>query len=86
MDRGPWGELTFDHLVPRSRGGRTEFRNIVTACRPCNARKGHQTCEEAGMFPLTLPRQPTTLPLAAPLADTLVIPDEWAPYLGPFVT
>lgn len=32
-------ELTFDHVVPRSRGGRTTWGNVVTACGPCNLRK-----------------------------------------------
>jgi 5-methylcytosine-specific restriction endonuclease McrA len=40
-----WSELTYDHLVPRSRGGRTNFLNIVTACKPCNAKKANLTCE-----------------------------------------
>jgi 5-methylcytosine-specific restriction endonuclease McrA len=80
-----WGELTYDHLWPRSRGGRTEFSNIVTACKPCNARKGHRTCDEAGMFPLYPPRQPAALPLAPPIVDGRS-PDEWEPFLGPYVT
>ncbi|MBN1612633.1 MAG: HNH endonuclease [Polyangiaceae bacterium] len=75
-----WGELTFDHLVPRSRGGRTEFRNIVTACRPCNTRKANRTCDEAGMFPLMLPRQPDSLPLGLPVLLG-AIPSEWAPFV-----
>ena len=81
-----WGELTFDHLVPRSRGGRTEFRNIVASCKPCNARKGDRTCEEAGMFPLSLPEQPATLPLAFPVVKATAIPAEWVPFLGPYAT
>jgi 5-methylcytosine-specific restriction endonuclease McrA len=48
-------ELTFDHLVPRSRGGRTTWENIVTACGPCNLRKGGRSPRDAG---LTLPRRP----------------------------
>lgn len=48
-------ELTFDHLVPRSRGGRTAWDNIVTACGPCNLRKGGRSLREAG---LALPRRP----------------------------
>jgi 5-methylcytosine-specific restriction endonuclease McrA len=75
-----WGELTFDHLVPRSRGGRTEFRNIVTACKPCNTRKANRTCDEAGMFPLNVPRQPDSLPLGLPVLLG-AIPSEWAPFV-----
>ncbi len=80
-----WGDLTYDHLVPRSRGGRTEFSNIVTACKPCNARKGHRTSDEAGMFPLHAPRQPASLSLAPPIVHG-VSPVEWEPFLGPYVT
>jgi 5-methylcytosine-specific restriction endonuclease McrA len=75
-------ELTFDHLVPRSRGGRKSFTNIVTACRPCNARKGNRTCDQAGMFPLREPTHPRALPLAATLAAEQGAPEEWLPYLG----
>ena len=42
-------ELTFDHVIPRSRGGRTEWENIVMACQACNARKADKTPTEAGM-------------------------------------
>ena len=38
----PANELTFDHLVPRSRGGRTAWTNILTACTRCNLRKGNR--------------------------------------------
>ncbi len=52
-------ELTFDHVIPRSRGGETSWDNIVAACRPCNTRKGHQLPREIGMHPMTTPRTPT---------------------------
>lgn len=51
-------DLTFDHVVPRSRGGRTSWENIVTACAPCNLAKGGRTPQEAGMRPLMPPRRP----------------------------
>ena len=47
----PAPELTFDHLVPRSRGGRTAWANIVTACTRCNLRKGNRLPQECGMHP-----------------------------------
>jgi 5-methylcytosine-specific restriction endonuclease McrA len=55
--------LTFDHVVPRARGGRTEWTNVVTACEPCNLRKGHRLPKEAGMFPLLRPAEPNTYEL-----------------------
>ncbi|ASN80337.1 MULTISPECIES: HNH endonuclease [Deinococcus] len=52
-------ELTMDHVMPRSRGGRHHWENVVTACRPCNQRKGNQTPDEAGMPLRSRPRAPT---------------------------
>jgi 5-methylcytosine-specific restriction endonuclease McrA len=52
-------ELTFDHVVPKSRGGHTEWENIVTACQCCNTRKGNRLPQEVNMYPITEPRQPT---------------------------
>jgi 5-methylcytosine-specific restriction endonuclease McrA len=46
---GARGELTFDHVVPRSHGGRTTWDNIVAACSPCNLCKGGRTPAQAGM-------------------------------------
>jgi 5-methylcytosine-specific restriction endonuclease McrA len=44
-------ELTFDHVVPKSRGGRTSWQNVVTACSPCNLRKGNLLLKESGPRP-----------------------------------
>ncbi len=57
--------LTFDHLVPRSRGGRTVWDNVVTACEPCNLRKGHRLSRESRVFPLRPPHEPTNFELQA---------------------
>ena len=35
-------DLTFDHVIPRSQGGKTNWTNVVAACRPCNFKKGKQ--------------------------------------------
>ena len=53
-------ELTFDHLVPRSRGGRTLWENVVSACTTCNLKKGNRLPRESGMHPRRPPFQPTT--------------------------
>ncbi|MDQ6888379.1 MAG: HNH endonuclease [Gemmatimonadota bacterium] len=50
--------LTRDHLVPLSRGGTNEWTNVITACSPCNTRKGNRMPEEIGMHPLTHPVEP----------------------------
>jgi 5-methylcytosine-specific restriction endonuclease McrA len=51
--------LTRDHVVPLSRGGRDEWRNVVTACEPCNNSKADRTPDEAGLRLLAEPRTPT---------------------------
>ncbi|MEM6650415.1 MAG: HNH endonuclease [Pseudomonadota bacterium] len=50
--------LTFDHVIPRSRGGKTTWQNIVTACSSCNLRKGNKMPKEVRMFPAQPPHQP----------------------------
>ncbi len=62
-DPFPTHDLTFDHLVPRSRGGRTVWENVVTACSPCNLTKGDQLCHEAEMYPMVRPGQPSSFEL-----------------------
>jgi len=56
---GALTELTFDHLVPRSKGGRTLWDNVVTACSPCNLKKGSKLAREARMWPTHKPVRPT---------------------------
>lgn len=50
--------LTLDHVIPRSKGGRHSWDNIVTACEPCNIRKGNRTPQQAGMSLRALPKSP----------------------------
>ena len=51
-------DLTFDHVTPRSRGGRTAWENIVACCIPCNSEKADRTPAEADMKLLSIPRKP----------------------------
>ena len=55
-------ELTLDHLVPRSVGGRSTWENLVLACVPCNVRKGSRLPEDAGMPLIRKPRKPRWIP------------------------
>jgi 5-methylcytosine-specific restriction endonuclease McrA len=48
-------ELTLDHVIPRSLGGKSTWENLVACCHPCNNRKGNRKAEQAGM---KLHRQP----------------------------
>ncbi|MGF1467477.1 MAG: HNH endonuclease [Sandaracinaceae bacterium] len=73
-------ELNLDHVVPRSRGGRSSWENLVTSCRPCNLKKGWETPEEAGMRLLKRPVRPNwtmALQLAAQRRRFV----EWEPFL-----
>jgi 5-methylcytosine-specific restriction endonuclease McrA len=57
--RFPTSELTFDHVIPRSRGGSSCWRNLIASCAPCNASKGDMLPRECGMHPLKTPVHPT---------------------------
>lgn len=74
-------ELTFDHVLPRSRGGETNWTNIVTSCRPCNRAKGDRTPSEATMPLLSKPKEPRWWPFSASSARFEEHPEEWKPYL-----
>lgn len=58
-DHLPAEYLTFDHVIPRARGGRTQWSNVVTACEPCNLRKGHRVPKESGIHPLRPAYEPS---------------------------
>jgi 5-methylcytosine-specific restriction endonuclease McrA len=59
----PTHELTFDHVIPRSRGGRTEWTNVVTACGRCNLTKADKLIQEVGMHIRRPATQPTNYQL-----------------------
>jgi 5-methylcytosine-specific restriction endonuclease McrA len=56
-------ESTLDHVLPRSRGGKTTWENIVCACAACNRKKGGLTPKEARMKLLKDPIKPEWLPV-----------------------
>jgi 5-methylcytosine-specific restriction endonuclease McrA len=75
------GELTLDHVIPRSRGGDTTWENLVASCNPCNNRKGNRTPDEAGMKLLRPPR-PFSVHTSRQLMRLLARSDEqWKKYL-----
>jgi len=72
--------LTFDHVVPRSQGGKTTWDNIVTCCQNCNAKKSNRTPKEMGWKLKKLPKQPAWNPtLNIPLK--MVPHKEWTNFL-----
>lgn len=56
-------DLTFDHLIPRSKGGQTRWDNVVTACSPCNLKKANHMPNRIGMHPRQGPYRPTVFEL-----------------------
>ncbi|MCX5514430.1 HNH endonuclease [Kaistia algarum] len=60
---GSRDELTFDHVIPRARGGQTTWENVVAACSPCNLRKGSAHPHDIGMWPHQMPFQPSVVDL-----------------------
>lgn len=74
-------ELTYDHVVPRSQGGRTTWTNIVTCCEPCNGRKAGRTPEQAGMRLLRQPVQPVDVPAVVVQVSRESAPAAWRDYL-----
>ncbi len=72
-------ELTLDHVIPKSRGGRTSWDNLVAACLRCNAKKGNRTPEEAGMRLLKPPRVPRYH--EAIILEVPELPEPWRAYL-----
>jgi 5-methylcytosine-specific restriction endonuclease McrA len=72
-------ELTLDHLVPRSKGGKSTWNNLVTACNNCNSKKGDQSIVEAGLILNKPPFKPSYIMF---LRDTMgEMRKEWMPYL-----
>jgi 5-methylcytosine-specific restriction endonuclease McrA len=57
---GSKGDLTFDHVVPRARGGFTSWENVVAACAPCNLAKGSKSLHRSGLTLRRPPRQPSS--------------------------
>ncbi len=74
-------ELNLDHVVPRSRGGRSTWENLVTSCRTCNLRKGWSTPEECGMRLRKAPVRPSWS-MALSLAAQRRRFAEWEPFLA----
>ena len=74
-------EITYDHVVPKSQGGKTSWENVVSACVKCNGKKGGRTPKQAGMALLKAPVHPkwhTTVQLTIGIKQT---PESWRDYL-----
>jgi Restriction endonuclease len=71
----PGEQLTFDHVVPQSRGGRSTWTNLVAACLPCNQRKGDRSLAQLGMKLVHEPYHPTLAQLNA-IGATMPVADD----------
>jgi 5-methylcytosine-specific restriction endonuclease McrA len=81
----PRSEATYDHVVPRSQGGKTEWTNIVIACVDCNQKKGGKTPEQAKMRIRTVPVRPKKLPdVRITIFFHKGMPDSWRTWLRDF--
>lgn len=74
-------ELTYDHVLPRSQGGQTNWLNITSCCYGCNSRKGGRTPEQAKMKLLHKLVRPTAVPEFKFEFIGKKVPDEWKDYL-----
>ena len=76
---GSTHNLTIDHIMPKSRGGKDVWENLVTACGTCNFLKDSMTPEEWGKALRVRPRHPSHLSFL--IADIHESPEQWRPYL-----
>ncbi len=77
----PSEELTYDHVLPKSRGGKTQWGNIVTCCVDCNRKKGGRTPDEAAMKLVRKPARPSWIPALRITIGFQKVPDTWRDYL-----
>ncbi|MFQ3271058.1 MAG: 5-methylcytosine-specific restriction endonuclease McrA [Lentimonas sp.] len=65
----PDHKLNMDHVIPRAKGGRTSWENIVTSCIPCNTRKANRLPHQASMHLMKKPERPRWRPFISSLID-----------------
>ena len=77
---GKTRELTLDHLIPRSKGGKFVWTNLVTACLSCNAKKGDKLISETDLVLNKNPIKPSFIMFLKKLSHRQI--NEWEPFLG----
>lgn len=77
----PKNKMTLDHVIPKSRGGKTNFENTVLCCKYCNSKKDCQTPEEAGLQLLRKPIKPSKYLLLHATINNNREEITWKPYL-----
>ena len=71
--------LTIDHIIPKSKGGKTNWTNLITACNRCNVSKGDKTPDQAGLILRSEPFKPSLSYFLAEYAERQA--EEWLPFL-----
>lgn len=77
----PRHQATYDHVIPRSKGGRTTWENVVIACVSCNQDKADMTPKQARMHLMKKPIKPDYMPAAMGITYRKGMPESWAQYL-----
>ncbi len=77
---GTDNNLTLDHVVPRSKGGKSTWSNLITACKTCNAKKGDFTPHDAGLVLNGNPYKPSYIMFIRDFSGFVMA--EWMPFLG----
>ena len=72
-------DLTLDHILPKAKGGKSTWINLITACRRCNTRKGDYTPEEIGLSLKNSPYKPSYVLFLRDFSG--YAHEEWIPYL-----
>ena len=77
----PTSQLTYDHVIPRSKGGKTSWTNVVTACVRCNLKKGNKLLHQLNLNLLKEPSEPNWLPVFTAHIQPDSAPPVWRNYL-----
>lgn len=80
----PEHQLTRDHILPRSRGGKDHWMNVVAACRRCNQHKGHRTIEASGLELIATPYRPNQAEYLALVNSKRILADQMEFLSGQF--
>ena len=73
-------DLTLDHLIPKSKGGKSSWTNLVTACKNCNTKKGSFLAEKVGLKLKSIPVKPSYISFLKTVHG--VLREDWKPYLN----
>lgn len=72
-------KLTIDHVIPKSKGGKNTWQNLVTCCKSCNIKKDNKTLEEVEMSLNYTPYRPTYIQFVKHI--TISYKEDWLPFL-----